>query len=174
MGLGMRLYFIHNLKHNYLLQGIYVIMYCLKEVTTSLWTCKSQSETSNNKINVLESSCKNESCQLKCRFMDCNSLCRHMYACECVDYANGYICKHLHGVHRLKLKSHTAKSNDDTLSDTIGIHTFLCTLSGYTLLYDTDFMEIDENAGLMEVDERAVLPSSIPVAQGILISNSMY
>ena len=92
-----------------------------------MWTCKSQSETSKDlkyKINILESSCENESCRLKCPFMDCNSLCRHMYACECVDYANGHICKYVHGIHWLKMKYKTsAKSDDDTTSgsDSIGI-----------------------------------------------------
>ena len=114
-----------------------------------MWLCRLQhhcghaSPRVKHQRTVLESSCENESYQLKCPFMNCNSLCRDMHACECVDYANGHICKHLHGVDCLRLMSQTSKSNDDYLSDTIGIfiinHKFLCTLSGYTLLYDTSW-----------------------------------
>ena len=32
--------------------------------------------------------------------------CRHMYSCECYDYANGHICKHVHAVH-MQIKADT-------------------------------------------------------------------
>ena len=65
----------------------------------SSWTCISQRDTKvDYKINLLQSSCSLDSCHLKCPYMDCKSLCRHMYTCECPDYANGHICKHLHGL----------------------------------------------------------------------------
>ena len=65
----------------------------------SSWTCISQRDNKvDYKINLLQSSCSLDSCHLKCPYMDCKSLCRHMYTCECPDYANGHICKHLHGL----------------------------------------------------------------------------
>ena len=57
------------------------------------------------KINLVQSSCCHESCYLKCSYMDCKSLCRHMYTCERIDNTNGHICKHLHGLH-IWLRSH--------------------------------------------------------------------
>ena len=36
--------------------------------------------------------------------------------------------------------------------------------------YDTDLMDFNDNAGLMEVDEKVVLPTNTPIVQGMLIS----
>ena len=72
--------------------------------------------------NTLESECGNQSCHLKCPYMDCRSLCWHMYTCECVDYANIHICKHLHGLHTMRLKSQntsTSTCDDNGPSDII-------------------------------------------------------
>ena len=151
-----------------------------QEVTTSLWTCKSQSETSKDlkyKISILQSSCESESCHLKCPFMDCNSLCRHMYVCKCVDYANGHICKHLHGIHCFRLKS--ANIENDTLSgpDTMGIFViyYWNTINCFYNHYYTDLMVFDENPDhIMEGDSetdaaQVILPASRPIVQGIYI-----
>ena len=64
---------------------------CEQEIAKSLWTCKSQSQSKVvYKIEQLQPTCVNESCRMKCPYMDCVSLCRHMYHCECADYANGH------------------------------------------------------------------------------------
>ena len=42
--------------------------------------------------------CDISGCSLKCTKAECGCLCRHMYKCECYDYANGHICKHTHAV----------------------------------------------------------------------------
>ena len=87
-------------------------------VTNSMWTWKSQRDKKIvYKINLLQSLCCHDSCHLKCPYMDCNSLCRHTYTCECLDYANGHICKHLHGLH-IWLGSHGNSSPIDDHHDT--------------------------------------------------------
>lgn len=50
--------------------------------------------------------------------MGWKSLCRHMYTCECMDYANGHICKHLHGIQSLRWRSEV---QDDENYDHTGI-----------------------------------------------------
>lgn len=88
---------------------------CEQEIAKSLWTCKSQSQSKVvYKIEQLQPTCVNESCRMKCPYMDCVSLCRHMYHCECADYANGHICKHLHGVHMWLLSNNISSDLDGT------------------------------------------------------------
>ena len=33
---------------------------------------------------------------------ECEYLCYHMYQCQCYDFKNGHICKHVHRVHSMK------------------------------------------------------------------------
>lgn len=40
-----------------------------------------------------------------------------MYICECMDYANGHICKHLHGIQSMRLR---CKVQDDDIDDHTG------------------------------------------------------
>ena len=88
-----------------------------------------------------------------------------MYTCECVDYANGHICKHLHGIHCLRMKSQTTTTCDnDTLSDIIGKFVYHNII--LILRYDTDFKENEEKASLTEVDGKVVLPTNTPIVQG--------
>ena len=38
------------------------------------------------------------------------------------------------------------------------------------VLYDTDLMDFSDNASLMEIDEKVVLPTNTQIVQGMLIS----
>ena len=90
--------YLNNYKRHQILEAICIqqllaikmiklfIWLCTVKQVTTLWTCKSQSETSKDltyKISILQSSCESESCHLKCPFMDCNSLCRHVCVRMC-------------------------------------------------------------------------------------------
>ena len=37
-----------------------------------------------------------------CRMEECEYLCYHMYKCQCYDFKNGHLCKHIHCVHSMK------------------------------------------------------------------------
>ena len=92
-----------------------------QEVSTDVWICRSQNENSKDvkyNIRILKCKCDSESCHLKCPFMGCKSMCRHMYTCECMDYANGHICKHLHGIQSLRLRSEVHVQDDDNYDNT--------------------------------------------------------
>ena len=62
---------------------------------------QSQTGLSEDGYSVIEKNviCSMPLCHIKCTKPKCVNLCRHMYSCECYDYANGHICKHIHTVH---------------------------------------------------------------------------
>ena len=62
---------------------------------------QSQTGLSEDGYSVIEKNvtCSMPLCHIKCTKPECVNLCRHMYSCECYDYANGHICKHIHAVH---------------------------------------------------------------------------
>ena len=37
-----------------------------------------------------------------CMMEECEYLCYHMYKCQCYDFKNGHLCKHIHRVHSMK------------------------------------------------------------------------
>lgn len=65
------------------------------------WTVKSQTahtSTESYLVTMTDQSCPMACCSLKCTTPQCKGLCRHMYSCQCYDYSNGHICKHIHAV----------------------------------------------------------------------------
>ena len=70
-------------------------------VDDNTWTARSQTaSTSTDSYSVVMTAqgCSVASCSLKCTGAQCNRVCRHMYTCECYDYSNGHLCKHIHAV----------------------------------------------------------------------------
>ena len=59
------------------------------------------------------SDCTDETAPTMCIEDECKKLCYHMYTCDdyCYDYTNGHLCKHIHRVHSLRMKS---EANNDT------------------------------------------------------------
>ena len=136
-----------------------------QEVTATSWTCRSQSTKSNVKdtkytVSQLKPECESEMCHLKCPYMDCRSLCRHMYTCECVDYANGHICKHIHGLHSSRLKSQntpTSTSDDGTsgiISQYFNDINCLCTnLYIYNIIHNVGMETCDDSETLVVIPD---------------------
>ena len=58
--------------------------------------------------------------------MACQSLCLHMLSCECMDYTNGHLCKHLYGVQSMITNNEIDHEQhgriDDGVSSDSGIH----------------------------------------------------
>ena len=52
-------------------------------------------------IEAMLDDCSQEHCYSKCKNLPCVNLCYHMYKCTCIDYSNGYICKHIHKIHSI-------------------------------------------------------------------------
>ncbi|XP_048735607.2 uncharacterized protein LOC125651055 [Ostrea edulis] len=62
--------------------------------------------------------CPETHCYMKCKKVPCIDLCRHLLTCNCYDYLEGNICKHLHKVQSL-LYRNTGRC---TLEDQTNIH----------------------------------------------------
>lgn len=62
------------------------------------WKVKSQTGSSPDHYLVVNTTliCQYRTCTVKCT--QCNGLCRHTHTCQCYDYKNGHICKHIHAV----------------------------------------------------------------------------
>ena len=60
---------------------------------------------------IILSNILDATCLLKCSEPACLNLCRRTYSCECYDYANGYICKHLHALHMLNNQQHNSRND---------------------------------------------------------------
>ena len=53
-------------------------------------------------VHVLSGYCAQKpNCIPQCQEQTCAYLCRHMLKCTCLDYAQGYLCKHAHKVHTI-------------------------------------------------------------------------
>ena len=49
-------------------------------------------------VNVDKQKCNETHCYTKCQKVPCIDLCRHLLSCNCFDYGEGNICKHLHKI----------------------------------------------------------------------------
>ena len=49
---------------------------------------------------------------LLCKEVQCNFLCRHMYACSCYDFQNGHLCKHVHRIHSIIRRTLSPESDE--------------------------------------------------------------
>ena len=81
-------------------------------VQAGIWNVCSQTGLSEDGYSVTEKNgvCSQSVCHIKCSRSECGSLCRHMYDCECYDYANGHICKHIHAV---RIHNHMRATSDE-------------------------------------------------------------
>lgn len=62
--------------------------------------------------------CSETHCYMKCKKVPCIDLCRHIFTCNCYDYLEGNICKHLHKIQSLLNRN----SGRHTLQDQPSIH----------------------------------------------------
>lgn len=94
------------------------ICYYMQVVEDRVWHIKSQSSTTTKGYSVVmrEEGCTLPGCSIKCTKPECNNLCRHLYTCECYDYANGHICKHIHAIAMKKTEREEVPA-EDTSSD---------------------------------------------------------
>lgn len=72
-----------------------------------------ESQDNQYLIEICHLYCTEEHCYLRCREIPCIDLCYHMYHCNCPDYINGFLCKHVHKVHSM----FTLKNNEDDCED---------------------------------------------------------
>ena len=81
-------------------------------VQAGIWNVCSQTGLSEDGYSVTEKNdvCSQSVCRIKCSRSECGSLCRHMYDCECYDYANGHSCKHIHAV---RIHNHMSATSDE-------------------------------------------------------------
>ena len=77
----------------------------IQSVEEGIWNVRSQTGLSEDGYSVIakeliakDAICTLPGCNIKCTNPECGFVCRHMYSCECYDYANGHICKHIHAV----------------------------------------------------------------------------
>ena len=80
-----------------------------------VWNVQSQTGLSEDGYCVTKKSdtCSLSVCNIRCTKPECGYMCRHMYSCECYDFANGHICKHVHAVH-IHVNTATAATDVDT------------------------------------------------------------
>ena len=57
-----------------------------------------------------------------CKKAECSFLCHHMYSCTCYDYSNGHVCKHIHCVHAMCVRSQATQLEDTGNEESTGDH----------------------------------------------------
>ena len=78
----------------------------MKETQAGCWIFASTSEGCQAGYTITETT--SPLCEWKCTGVhvcmmeECEYLCYHMYQCQCYDFMNGHICKHIHRVHSKK------------------------------------------------------------------------
>ena len=78
----------------------------MKETQAGCWIVPSTSESYQAGYTIMETT--PPLCEWKCTGVqvcmmeECKYLCYHMYKCQCYDFKNGHLCKHIHRVHSMK------------------------------------------------------------------------
>ena len=127
---------------------------CTQSVEDGIWNVQSQSGHCIDGYSVCKKStaCSLPGCSIKCTKPECDFLCRHMYSCECYDYANGHICKHVHAVH-MQIKADTTTCVEASYAEAVDDLTLITpALSEKENLLPGSYKQLHHNNCLTDFD----------------------